>query len=115
ARNHVELPLEVQVVPQDLAEHLGGVRDVRRERHEIGYGIPRWRSRFAADDQLDFRRLLGSWCRGLWSLGAHGDDTTRRHESAQQSVDWLSLHLTLILKNHVNAESGIWILQRELR
>jgi hypothetical protein len=95
ARNHVELALEVQVIPQHLTERFRGIRHVGRERYEIGHRVPRRRAGFAADDQLNLRRLLRRRRRRcLRHLGGHDDDRARGHERAQRHIHVLSLHLT---------------------
>ena len=60
ARDERELALEVEVVPQHLADRLrGGDRfGVGRQRDEVGNREPRRDAAFAADGGRDFGRLL---------------------------------------------------------
>ena len=99
ARNQQELALEVQVVPQHLADRLRDRRrlGVGRERDEIGYGEPRRRGPFAADRDADLggllrRRLLRRLLRGLCARKQRERDERGRESGLQSCLQRDALH-----------------------
>ena len=58
ARDHVELALEVEIVPQHLPDGFGNVRGVGCEGDEVWNGVTRRRTRIAADHDRHFSWLL---------------------------------------------------------
>ena len=71
ARNQVELALEVQIVPEHLADRLRSRRclGVGRERDEVGHRVLRRRARLAGDAQFDLATAAAGGC---WPAAAGG-------------------------------------------
>ena len=86
-RDHVELVLEVEVVPQHFTDRFCGFCSLGRERDEIGHGETRRRAGVTGDHDCHFRRLLRlRWCRRCGRLlPRRGNDSRRRHNSQSPS------------------------------
>ncbi len=86
-RNHVELFLVREIVPQHVGDRLGCAHDLRlfAERYEFGDRHPRRAFRIArADDDADaarLRRLLLCW---WWILRGQRDNRAERQQGSQK-------------------------------